>query len=79
MPADLNVPDLPYEVTYIWEYFLLLNAKRSAGLGSNPLSEVEMEAWQRRRGIQFDPFEIECIDALDRVYLDCAPKPAGQK
>lgn len=75
-PAQLDVARLPVEVAHIWEYFLRLNAKRTCGVAApNPLSEVEIEAWERRRRIRLDPFESDCIDALDEVYLaSSAPK-----
>lgn len=77
MPEQLDIPELPYEVAHIWDCFLKLSAKRTSGFKErNPLSELEIEAWERRRRMRLDPFEIECIDALDRVYLDCSTKPA---
>ena len=69
-PAQLDVVRLPVEVAHIWEYFLRLNAKRTVGaMTPNPLSGLEIEAWERRRRIRLDPFESDCIDALDEVYL----------
>ena len=70
MPAELDVPPLPHEVVHVWEYFAQLNAKRTCGAAAmNPLSDEQILAWQRRHRIQLSPFEGECIDALDLLFL----------
>ena len=76
MPADLDVPDLPHELSYLCGYFLKMNRKRTAGaMSANPLSDAEIMAWQQRHGITLSPFEGECIDALDAMYMASqAPK-----
>ena len=70
MPEELDVPPLPVELAHVWGYFLELNAKRTnGGMAPNPISDEQVLAWQARRRIRLDPFESECIDALDEVYL----------
>lgn len=69
MPAELDIPDLPYELAHVWGYFLQMHSKRTAGaMSMNPLSDAQIIAWQDRHRISLTPFEGECIDALDAVF-----------
>lgn len=71
MPRELDVPDLPVELKYLWNHFQALSRKRTVGLNAeNPLSDLEIMAWQQRNKITFTPFENDCIDALDQAYMD---------
>ena len=70
MPAELDIPDAPVELLYLWGYFLEMSKKRTCGaMAVNPLSDTEILAWQARKKITLDHFESECIDALDGVYM----------
>lgn len=70
MPDDLDVPDAPVELQYLWGYFLNMHRKRTAGaMAVDPLSDAQILAWQQRNCIKLTPFENECIDALDAVFL----------
>ena len=69
MPNELDVEPLPYELEHVWQYFLQLHRKRTHGMSPNPISDEAILAWQRRHGIELTPFEGECIDALDEIYL----------
>ena len=70
MPDELNVPPLPAELAHLWGYFQQLNAKRTCGaMFPNPLSDEQILGWQRRHRIWLTPFEGECIDALDLLFL----------
>lgn len=70
MPPQLDVPPIPHELEHVWGYFCQLNAKRTCGaMSSNPISDEQIMAWERRHRITLSPFEGECIDALDQVYL----------
>lgn len=70
MPAELDIPDAPHELQYLWGYFQSLNAKRTAGgMSLDPLSDAQIMAWQQRHRIKLTPFENECIDALDAAYM----------
>lgn len=70
MPADLNVPNIPVELEYLWGYFAAMSGKRTMGaMSPNPISDTELLAWQQRHRIVLSPFEGECIDAIDAAYL----------
>ncbi|WP_443093265.1 phage tail assembly chaperone [Duganella lactea] len=70
MPPELDVPPIPHELVHVWEYFCQLSAKRTnGGMAANPISDEQIMAWERRHGFRLTPFEGECIDALDEVFL----------
>jgi hypothetical protein len=70
MPPQLDVPSIPHELEHVWDYFCQMNAKRTAGaMAANPISDEQIMAWERRHRIRLSPFEGECIDALDQVFL----------
>lgn len=72
-PPQLDIPPAPYELEYLWAYFVSLNRKRTAGAAQlNPLSDAQILAWERRNRLLLTPFESECIDALDDVFLEHA-------
>lgn len=57
---------------YLWDYFLDMSKRRTSnGFSYNPITHEGLEAWQRRRGIRFEPFEYEILDAIEVTYL-CA-------
>jgi hypothetical protein len=70
------VPQLPFELTYIWEWFAKLSGKRQNGMGVNSLTSAEILAWQDRHQVRFDPFEESVIDRLDLLYVHHQNKPA---
>ncbi len=79
-PPELEIPAAPYELEYLWGHFMTLNRKRSMGAMSvNPLLDSEILAWERRNRLRLTPFEAECIDALDQVYLAHAGRAQQQQ
>jgi len=69
-PPQLDAPPIPHELVHVWEYFCQISAKRTCGaMSANPISDEQVMAWERRHGIRLTPFEGECIDALDQVFL----------
>lgn len=80
VPKELDVPSLPAELAHVWGYFLQMNAKRTTGaMAPNPISDEQVMAWQRRHHVVLDPFEGECIDALDEVFLASEPDSPDSK
>lgn len=37
--------------------------------GENPISEADLDSWERRRGVEFEPWEAEAVVAMSRAYL----------
>lgn len=66
----------PYELQYLWAHWCSMNGRRTGnGFGVNPIPDEGVTAWQQRRGIVLTPLENEVIDALERFYFICQPKP----
>ncbi len=79
MPAALDVPSVPAELQYLWDYFISMNRKRTVGaMCANPLSDEQISAWERRHRVTLSPFEQDCIDELDQAFL-IAHVPKKQK
>ncbi|MGK5020757.1 phage tail assembly chaperone [Janthinobacterium sp. LB2P10] len=72
VPPGLDIPPVPHELIHVWQYFLDMNRKRQCGMSISPLADSEILAWERRNRITLTPFEGECIDALDEVFLASA-------
>lgn len=71
-PPELDIPPVPHELVHVWGYFIEMNRKRQCGMGVSPLADSEILAWERRHRITLTPFEGECIDALDEVFMNSA-------
>lgn len=70
LEEELAVPDIPTPAAYLWNVFLRLHSRRSANeAGPAPLSWVEIAAFSKLLGINFSPWEIGVLEALDDVYL----------
>lgn len=65
----LEAVPLPYFLQILWDTFLLLNKKRTHGMGVNPISSMEIESWCRLHRIDLLPWEVETIEAVDDVVM----------
>lgn len=72
MPQEgINPVELPVEVAHVWGWFLHLNAKRQPAIsGVAPISELEISLFLANRGISLEGWELDAIEALDRVARD---------
>lgn len=64
-----HAPELPFELEYLWTWFLKLSPRRQSGMGPGPISSEEVNHWCARRRIVFDPFEHDILDRIDELYL----------
>jgi hypothetical protein len=70
MPPELEAIECPEEMLYVWEYFRGMCARRQHnGRNFEPLSNTEIEAWARLRGVRLTPSEVQAIDELEMMYL----------
>jgi len=70
MPPELAPVEVPDEALYLWGYFISLSSRRSGnGYSANPISNVEIQAWQRLSGVELLPWELDVIDMFEQVYL----------
>lgn len=57
----------------LWDSFLLMHGGRGAGMaGPDPIGPAGLLAWQQLHDVQFTPWEIDTLLALDRVALRAA-------
>jgi hypothetical protein len=69
-PAQLDGPEFPTGVEYLWEWYWQLRRHNGGnGFGPGPISWSEIDAWARRTGADPAPWELEVISELDAAYL----------
>ena len=76
-----DAPDIPDEFDFLWGVFWDINNNRSSnGFSLNPVSWLELEAWQRGTVEYLTRDEARIIMALfrvhDRAMTESTPKPA---
>jgi len=64
-----NMKSVPPETEYIWNWYLDLSARRSAGFSINAISWTDMWAFFQLRGISPEPWEVDTICLIDSTYL----------
>lgn len=71
MPEQLERPEFPEGVAYIWLWFCDLNSGRSFGeFGAHPLTYMDIKAWAELMSEAPAPFEIGVIKKLDKLFLE---------
>jgi len=69
-PKDLEGPDFPSLLSYLWTAFLALNNSRSMGAHTaNPISYQEIKAYCDLTAVVLSPRDVEAIKEVDSVYL----------
>jgi len=69
-PKELDGPQFPTVISYIWSAFCSLSGTRSAGFsGPNPLSYTEIKAWMELTQTYLNPEEVKAVVKLDNMYL----------
>lgn len=71
MPERLDVPPIPYELEYIWDWWQELDKIRPSGMELQRIDHLMIESWSRLEKIGVVPFEVRCIMALDSAYVRC--------
>lgn len=66
----LEADPLPPFLVVLWETFIALSRKRTHGMGTNPISSLEIESWCRLHQVELSPWEVEIIEALDAAVMD---------
>lgn len=79
LPEQLDVPALPFELEYIWDWWLALNESRNVGMDINHISYTEIMTWSTLLKITLTPFEVRCIMALDSVYINVRREQHARK
>lgn len=59
----------PIDSPYIVEYLYEIGPAMASGFGSGPISNGEIESWQRVTGIELTSWEARTLSRLSREYL----------
>jgi len=60
---------------YLWRDFIKLNSSRTSnGFGVNPISYTEIYAYYSLNKTDIQPWEVEVLEAFDRVVLNLYAK-----
>jgi hypothetical protein len=71
MPPQLDVPSIPIELSYIWDWWVALDETRQVGMDRCHITYTEIAHWSILLKINVTAFEVRCIMALDSAYLSC--------
>lgn len=67
----VEAPEVPPGVGYLWAIFTNLHrARGSGGFGPNPIGWQDILAYSTLMRIDFAPWEVEAIRALDDAFLE---------
>lgn len=68
---ELEGPDFPSLMCYVWSAFLQLNETRTAGqVSANPISFTEIEAYLKLSNNRLSARDVEALRKVDKVYLE---------
>ncbi len=77
--------DIPSAAVFVWPAFWEINEGRQVGMGFNPLSFSEIDAWARLIGFVLTPDEVRWIKYMDMALVrsissksKVAPKASGE-
>lgn len=64
-----DAPPPPEELQWLWMHYQRLSRRRQAGMGPNPISFLEIEAYERKALVRFSAWETELLTDLDDVVV----------
>lgn len=68
----------PPRIAYLFDWYMDLRGQQARGMHAEPLSHQEIAAWKSNFELHVEPWEVDVLVRLDRVWLKCLPKP-GEK
>lgn len=66
--ADQNL-QCPYELEYLYTWFVELGSTRQSGMGLCPITFTEMQSWAELIGITLSAFEVRTLRRIDTLYV----------
>ena len=79
--ALLEARQQPEGTEFVWQVFNELSMTRGIGMaGAQPITYLELDAYQRVSGLTLTAFELQAIRELDITFLGVVrgkPKPKG--
>lgn len=73
--AELEGPEFPDVIEYLWEFFLELHAARPmGGMGAGPLTFEGIKAWCELTHRCLQTWEVRAIKEIDAEWLQAQTK-----
>lgn len=70
-PKELDGPDFPHLMSYVWSAFLSLNSSRNPAFsGVAPITYEQILAWKQLTNNPLSPREVEVIRRIDNIFLE---------
>lgn len=66
---DWGYPEFPQAMSEIWEHYINLSNSRQNGMGMNPISYLEIQAYESLMQNKLTVFEVKAIKKLDIIAL----------
>jgi hypothetical protein len=61
----------------LWKAYAQIGRSRPAGFGAAPISQQEIEAWQRNYGVRLTPWELDTLIEIDNAFMGVLKKKKG--
>lgn len=68
-PKFMDGPEIPECCLWLWMLFMEIQQGRQSGMGANPISWSDLQAFLSFNDLHLAPCEIRIIRAFDRAYL----------
>lgn len=79
-PTELqNLLEMPESIKEVWIWFKRLSNRRQSGMGVNPISFLEMQAFFNLMGIYAVPEEVALLEAFDNITTSHYAKKQAQQ
>lgn len=73
MPAEgINQVEFPALLYDLWTWFLDLHASRNVGMGTSPITHLDLHAYSQLHRIRLEQWQLSAIRRLDSIALKSA-------
>lgn len=67
---ELNRPDVPKDVTYIFDWFLeLQNGRQYSNFGPQPFSWTDIKSWAELKNYSLMSWEVDVLKKIDMLFI----------
>lgn len=68
-PDELDGPECPFELQYLWGIYLEITRTRQGGFGPQAITYQEIASWSHLFRTRLAPWEVRTLVTLDQVSL----------